>query len=117
MLPRKFRLPRSGFQGFRRKGGRERIIRLTHIAVQSLANNLGHNRYAIIIGGKAEKSAVRRHFWKRQIAVRLRLWPNIGRDVLVTLWTAAKDFSKEQLAQELDALKKEVVQTNPKSNG
>lgn len=117
MLPQKFRLPRSGFQGFRRKDGREKFVRLPHITARSLANNLGHNRYAIIIGGKTERSAVRRHFWKRQVAARLRLWPNAGRDILVTLGAALKNFSKEQLAQELGVLEREVIRTDPKSNG
>ncbi|MBI2033495.1 MAG: ribonuclease P protein component [Candidatus Liptonbacteria bacterium] len=64
-------------------------------------NGLSHNRFAILISNHSEKSAVRRHFWKRRFLDQLKSWPDLGKDFLVITSSKIKSFTPDNLKIEL----------------
>ena len=64
-------------------------------------NGLGHNRFAVLISNHSEKSAVRRHFWKRQFFDELKSWPDLGKDFLVVTFPKIKNLTSDNLKMEL----------------
>ena len=70
-------------------------------------NSLSHNRFAILISNHSEKSAVRRHFWKRRFFDELKNWPNLGKDFLVIISPKIKNLTADNLKVEIqNALEK-----------
>ena len=54
-----------------------------YFIVKTIPNTRGDNRFAIVVGAKVEKKAVRRNFWKRRIAGILQGIPPRGDDYLI----------------------------------
>ncbi len=46
-------------------------------------NQLGYNRFAVIISTRSAKTAVRRHFWKRLVLEVVRHWAQHSYDFLI----------------------------------
>lgn len=102
MFSRKFRLPAEEFK----KAGKRKLP-IPHFFVLFGKNSLGFNRFGVVIGVKFDKSAAKRHYWKRQIREVLKKWPSLGADVIVSPLPDAKKFSAREMASTLaEAYKK-----------
>lgn len=64
-------------------------------------NNLGYNRFGVIVGKAAAKGAVARHRIKRLLLARVEEWPNAGRDFLFTVLPGAQEAKRDGLSSEL----------------
>jgi len=53
-------------------------------------NNTGHNRFAVVVGVKFEKKASGRNRWKRSMREKLKKWPNLSVDAVVSPTKQAK---------------------------
>ena len=60
----------------------ERSYQINWLTVKSNSNNVGHNRFGVIIGSGAVKGAVLRHRLKRRILARAATAPNRSTDFL-----------------------------------
>ena len=105
MLPQKFRLPYGEFsaRGYQ-------TIKTPFFSLKFRKNELPNNRIGIIIGVSAEKSAVRRNFWKRQAKAILAKpgagWypgkqPGIGKDFVLIFSKKIKEIKKDEFKKEL----------------
>lgn len=96
MLPQKLRLPYGEFS----KRGYQ-TTRTPYFSLKIKNNGLPHNRIGIIIGVAAEKSAVRRNFWKRQAKAVLIKQPGAGKDFVLIFSKKIKEISKDKFKKEL----------------
>jgi len=64
-------------------------------------NGLSYNRFAVLISNHSEKSAVRRHFWKRRFFDELKSWPDLGKDFLVIASPKIKNLTPDNLKIEI----------------
>jgi ribonuclease P protein component len=80
MIPRASRLP---YEEFRARGYRE--MATPYFSVKVRKNSLRKNRFGIVIGVAAIKSAARRNFWRRQAKSVFLEMPQRGMDVLIIL--------------------------------
>ena len=96
MLSRKNRLPRSEFsaRGFQ-------TTKTPCFSLKAKKNNLSHNRIAVVIGASAEKSAVRRNFWKRHAKRIFLKFPPVGKDFILIFSKRARELKKEEFEDEL----------------
>ena len=70
-------------------------------------NGLSYNRFAVLVSNNSEKSAVRRHFWKRRFFDELKSWPDLGKDFLVITSPNIKNLTPDNLKVEVqNALEK-----------
>ena len=79
MLARKFRLPAKEFP-------RNAVcVVSSYILLKFSLQSRSHNRFAIVISVKTEKSSVRRHALKRALSEILPKWPPLGIDAVLIL--------------------------------
>jgi RNase P protein component len=96
MFARRNRLKTSGFGEKNRKK-----TTIGPFLVRFGKNMSGENRFAVVISSKFEKSSARRHYWQRQIREKLKSWPNLGVDVIVSPLPAAKAAGAKKASEEL----------------
>lgn len=99
MLPRKRRLPAAFFSITNKKK-----VSSPHFLVKCSPTTLGYNRFGIVISVKMEKSAARRHFWKRRIRVAVSRWPERNSDFLLIVSRSLADASEKNIQAELAGL-------------
>ena len=61
----------------------KRTINTPFFTLKRGRNNLGKNRYAIVISTKVDKRSTRRHLWKRRLLKVLEAIPNTSTDHLI----------------------------------
>ena len=88
-----------------------------HFVVKSIHNNLKRNRFAIIIGKKAEKKATRRHYWKRRLVAVAVAWPQMSRDFLITCPTNLSALTAGNFKKEITELTNEIRGQVPGERG
>lgn len=64
-------------------------------------NNTEENRFATVVSLKFEKSAAKRHIWQRHIRERLKTWPKLGLDVIVSPLQTAKESGAKEASRAL----------------
>ena len=64
-------------------------------------NGLSYNRFAVLVGKHSERTAHRRHFWKRRFFDELKSWPDLGKDFLVIISPKIKNLTPDNLKMEL----------------
>jgi ribonuclease P protein component len=96
MFAQKNRLGTAGF-------GNKKIKKTTigPFLVRFGKNNTEENRFAVVVSAKFEKSAVKRHYWQRQIREKLKNWPRAGLDVIVSPLPAAKESGAKKSSETL----------------
>jgi ribonuclease P protein component len=111
MVPKKSRIPRTGFesQGYR-------VLRSPYFSVKVKKNDLVSssaasavppaNRIAVVVGKSVDKRAVRRNFWKRQAKMQLLKLPPTGTDFILTIYPKTNTLTKEQFAAEIKKILK-----------
>ncbi|SRR6266481_3171216 len=97
MFPRKNRLPITTFP---KKGPK---ISSASFFLRWEKNNLGTNRFGIIIGIVVDKRSSHRHKLRRSIEERLRRTPDMGMDVLCIVLPAAAKMSQKDISIEIDS--------------
>jgi ribonuclease P protein component len=103
MISRVSRLP---YEEFRSRDYREIVT--PYFSVKVRRNSLGKNRFGIVIGIAAVKSAARRNFWRRQAkSVFLEMSPK-GIDVLIILRShvalPVRNIFRKTLADAIESL-------------
>lgn len=84
------------------------------LGVKALKNDLKINRFAVVLGLKVEKSAVRRHLLKRLIFNLIKKNQanlNFSADCVIIALAAIKTASKEDIDLEIKNLLKEISRT------
>jgi RNase P protein component len=104
MFPRRKRIPAKTLAG---KLTGQLII--SHFLFRFGKNGLAENRYAVVIGLKFDKSSAKRHYWKRQINERLRLWPDAGLDVAVFPLKEAKKLLPREAVEPIKGAFKKII--------
>jgi hypothetical protein len=79
MIPKRNRLPIPEF-----RNQRTRVIKTDLFGARWIPNELGFNRFAILISGKIIPLSVNRHLFKRKIASILEKWPNLSVDLSIS---------------------------------
>lgn len=91
MAPRVKRLPASEFT----KNTRRKAIIGCFLA--RFGENKGKaNRIAVIVGAKFEKTAAKRHAWQRRMREKMRGWPEMGLDIVLSPLPEAKRLSPRE---------------------
>lgn len=108
MIPKKFRAPKETF--FKKPHHQASSL---HFRAKVFPNNLGHNRFAAVVGTKTDKSSVRRHFWKRLIMN--IAWHESGtgkdKDIVIVAGSNLGNISKAEAKKELETIFKKINQT------
>lgn len=99
MIGKKFRVPRASFS----KKAENRVFS-AHFQGIAFSNECGHNRFAAVIGLKADKRSTGRHFWKRFILDHLKKKPNSGKDFIIYAKQELENVEKEKVKKELDEM-------------
>jgi len=99
MLPKTLRLPRAEFsaRGYR-------TVKTPYFFLKIKRNNFPQNRIGVVIGVSAEKSAVRRNFWRRQAKAFLAGQPCRGLDFILIFSKKIKEIDKKKFKEELGHL-------------
>lgn len=100
MLNKKNRLSPTEF-----KGQKARSFFISKFKVMFVKKNEGINRFAVIIPASVVKKAVNRHYWKRRILEKARLWKNKGLDAIIFVKNSPEKKEKEEI---LSALSQEI---------
>lgn len=98
MLPKKLRLPIKDFSPPNKK------ISFPFFTLKFKKNNLGYNRFGVIISLKVDKRSSRRNFWKRRFFEDFKNWPNLSSDFLFIVQPTIKNASKEDLKVQLKSV-------------
>jgi ribonuclease P protein component len=103
MIARKFRLPRQKFseRSFDR-------INSDYFLVKVFENELGHNRFGVVIGAKVDKRSSRRNFWRRTILHYAKRQVNFGKDLIIIVSPRICELSKNKVEQELEKIFKKI---------
>lgn len=94
MFARQKRIPAKVLAG---RFSRQMVI--AHFLLRFGKNGTNLNRFAVIVGAKFEKSSAKRHDWKRQIMERLKSWPELGLDIVVSPLKEAKKFPAREATE------------------
>ena len=103
MLPQTNRLLRKKDFDNVWKNGRSAFGRL--LGVKAIANNLGKNRFGIMIGLKVSKKAVKRNKIKRRLREIINASSpalNLGFDIVLTVLPAAREAEFSELKKEVE---------------
>lgn len=108
MFPKKYRIKKE--KEFQTVFSRGKSIFDPICLLKYKRNNLLYSRFAVIVGKKVEKSAVKRHKWQRQILEILRLFPNLpqGYDLMFLVQKTAVNFSREEIKEHVEYLLKKI---------
>lgn len=98
MIAKKFRLSVQAFPASAPKVFSGKIFK-----IKCSPNNLGHNRYAVVVAAGRVKGAVVRNFLKRRILARAAGLPNVSSDILFIVLSAPG--LKHELDAEFDKMK------------
>lgn len=103
MIPKKFRVPNSIFS-------KKPVHWLFSESFQFKIspNNFGYNRFGAVVGIKADKSSVRRHFWKRAILDAASVQKNISSDIIIVAKPEITKITKQELEKELSETFKKI---------
>jgi ribonuclease P protein component len=99
MIPKKARLPRAGF---RERG--YRVYSTPFFSLKVKNNETGGNRIAVIVGKSVDKRAVRRNFWERRAKVQLLQAPNLGKDIIMTIFPKVSTLTRQEFIKEIKKL-------------
>jgi RNase P protein component len=84
-------------------------IVISHFLFRFGKNGTRLNRFAAIVGAKFEKSSAKRHDWKRQITERLKSWPELGLDVVVSPLKEAKNLPGRKATEPIKEAFKKLI--------
>lgn len=101
MVPKKSRIPRTGFES-----GGYRILRSPYFSARAKKNTLATNRIAVVVGKSVDKRAVRRNFLKRQAKLELLKLSPSGSDLIITIYPKANALTKQQFIAEIKKIVK-----------
>jgi ribonuclease P protein component len=96
MLPAKNRLPR---EEFRARGWR--TVTTPFFSLKTKQNDVGVNRFAVVVGKSVDKRATQRNFWERQAKTQLLKAPKSSKDFIVIIFPRVASLSKLQFEQEM----------------
>ena len=96
MYAKKFRAPVKKMYGKAKK-----IFSSEYFLVKATPNSGQHNRFSVIIPASSVKSSVRRHFWKRAIADKVKHWPNFKTDFLFIVSPKINNLPPKNLNKEI----------------
>ena len=105
MLGRASRLPRIRIADLLKELRRPRpsyAWRSPYFIIVPSPNNIGHNRFAVIVSKRVAKGSARRHDLKRQFIARLREWPNKRKDFLIIASPRLNELTKADFPKELE---------------
>lgn len=103
MIPKKLRLPRQRFS--ERPASR---IGSDYFLVKVFKNDLGRNRFGVVISAKVDKRSSRRNFWKRTILNCAKQQADFGKDLLIIVSPRIRELSKSAAEQELGKIFKKI---------
>ncbi|MDO8536835.1 MAG: ribonuclease P protein component [bacterium] len=104
MFPKKLRLPLT-----KEKGKWTKIFTSPYFLLKARDANAGYNRFAVIIAAGSIKKSTDRHFWKRQFAAELRLWPNFKKDFLIIVLPKIGATNKKNIRNELNKILQQLM--------
>ncbi len=96
MFARPSRLPTKDFG----KNAAKKII-IGQFLLRLGKNGGEKNRFATVVGSKFAKTAAERHRWQRQIREKLKTWPELGLDAIVSPLSEAKKIGPKEATKEL----------------
>jgi ribonuclease P protein component len=99
MIPRRNRLPVAEF-----KSQKTRFFKDNFFSARWAPNQLGFNRYAILISSRIIPLSVGRHTLKRRIASVLEKWPNLGVDLALSILPPAKTAQFSTISSSIEAI-------------
>lgn len=99
MIAKKLRLPRQRFS--ERPVSR---IGSDYFLVKIFRNDLGRNRFGVVIGTKVDKRSTKRNFWRRMILNYARRQINFGKDILIIVSPRIRELTKNAAEQELEKI-------------
>lgn len=104
MLPRKLRLPRSGFSDAQKHAR----VSSTHLSV-TYKKNASPEGFAVVVSKKVAPLSVKRHLLKRRILSVVRAWSEKEFACIVYARAGADKLSYTALKTELADLKKRIT--------
>lgn len=104
MLARKYRL-----SVFKTTEKPQKVFRSPHFLLKIFKNNIGHNRFGLVVGSNVEKKAVVRNYWKRRLRAFFAARPDLSGDFLLILSPAAKIATPRGVISELEKIFGELV--------
>ena len=96
MVPQKFRLPAGGF-----KAGAYRIVKTPYFSLKFKDNGTEKNRIGVVVGKSVDKRAVRRNSLERQAKNALLKAPQLGKDLILTIFPKTNALTKKEFGEEL----------------
>lgn len=104
MLARKFRLPVPEF-----KSQKSKLVRLPpYLSARLKRNDIGYNRFAVVISAKLIAKSTERHYFKRRFIENLKKWPNLSSDFLFIVVAPMNNLKKFNFKKELSAILVEI---------
>lgn len=94
MFKKNLRLPISDFKKKKSKG-----LNTDFFSIKFSGNDLGFNRFGVIISSKAEPKSARRHLIKRKILAVAKEIPNQSVDFLVIALPKVKNLANKNISQ------------------
>jgi len=85
------------------------VVSSPHFVVRVTHNELGHNRFGVIISAKVNSKSTQRHRLKRFILAEVKSWPSWSRDLILVVLGQLVDLSGREIANELALLKDELI--------
>ena len=103
MISKKLRLPRQRFS--ERPTSR---IGSDYFLLKVFKNELGHNRFGVVISAKVDKRSSRRNFWRRVILDYAKQQTDFGKDLVIIVSPRIRKLTKSMAEQELGEIFKKV---------
>lgn len=103
MISKKLRVPNSIFS----KKPATRLFSES-FQIKICPNSLGYNRFGAVVGIKADKSSVRRHFWKRVILDAASGQKNISSDIIIIAKPEIAKITKGEAEKEVSEIFKKI---------
>lgn len=105
MIAKKYRLS-AGQLSFRA----QKQIRSEYFFLKAANNSLGHSRFAVIVSLRVDKSAVRRHFWKRRLLDWAdRMAESLSADMTITVLPPLNRLSERGAEAEFKKIFSEIT--------
>ncbi len=99
MIAKKLHLPRQRFS--ERPVSR---ISSDYFLVKIFRNDLGRNRFGVVISTKVDKRSTKRNFWRRMILNYARRQINFRKDLLIIVSPRIRELTKNAVEQELEKI-------------
>ncbi|GEM_PF-1872266 len=110
MISKKARLPKQKF--FARPLNQTRS---EYFSLKNFRNELGHNRFGLIISARVDKRSSLRHFWRRLILEYVKGQPDAHQDFLITASPRLRELSADQIRAELEKVFRKIRTPIPSS--